>query len=987
MHTFDYWAGTFDVWAWSRTAGPPTGVTTNTRDYDGCVIVEHFTSLTSGSVGMSMSFYDVNRRVWRMIWNDDANSSNDFEGTFHDGAMHFLGWVLDPAGRRVMASNTLTPVSPDTIRQTYAVSPDSGKTWVTMSDGRYVRRHAETAGTNASGNAMANTSPIVAEGVVAASPGEVWSALTTGDGLRSWFAPKADLDLRVGGAVRTNFDAAGALDGPGATTSTLLAVEPGRLLVTKVTTPPRGFPFANALARTVNTTQLEGEGANRTRVRMTVVGFGADEESQRLRAFLERDRALEIESLQRRFAPSAKGTAGSATGATSRSDLAWHSFGTWGVDLGDLDPAVKPGDNFYMSRNGAWFNRTHLTSNAFAAFWNDLPLLARRRVLAIVGDAAANPETPPESSAGIAATLYRSFMDENAIETRGVAPLEPELDAIRGATSREALATQMGHDAGPRTTQWLKRVTLPPALAPFTLQIAQDSRDPGRYAVYVGQGGLGLAGPGFYSDPKLADFRAAYEAYIAQVLGLVHWPDAAKRAREILAFETRVAAVSWPFEKIRDPVATYNAMSVDDLVAFAPGFDWRAFLRGADLGKVRRVVIDARDAFPAIARIVSETPVEVLQAREAFALADDAAPNLDSTLYNANYAFRFLRFSNQSAVVRRSRANRAYLVMNTNIPGVLGALYADRYFSPAARATVKEMATNLRAALDKRLQDASWMSPATKATARAKLAAMQLHLGDPASADDYHDLEVRDDDLYGNVVRAAAFEWQREVRHLDGPYDRSEWFLAADQVNYSYLPASNTVEIPAGTFEAPFFDPTADPAVNYGAIGAIIGSQMIGAFDNVGRHYDAEGRLRDWWTPAESQAFQRFVDEIAAQYSTVAPLPGLHLNGPLVANEAVDDFGGLTIALDAYHRSLGGKPAPVLDGFTGDQRFFLGRAQMWRAKFDPAFIRTQTTTGVNAPPFMRVNGPLRNMEAWYRAFGAVPGDSMYLAPQRRVRIW
>jgi putative endopeptidase len=520
----------------------------------------------------------------------------------------------------------------------------------------------------------------------------------------------------------------------------------------------------------------------------------------------------------------------------------------------------------------------------------------------------------------------------------------------------------------------------------FLLNIDQDQSDPSRYAVYVGQGGLILPGPEYYLESQFADVRTACTAYVTRLLTLIAWPNAEERARQIIAFETRVAAVSWSHEQMRDVVRTYNPMTVAELIRLAPRFDWRALLQGAELGRTNRIVIDAKSAFPKIAAIFAETPLEILQAREAFAAADRGAGNLNADLGAAGFDFRGTMLGN-GAFVGGARNMRAEQTAEATIGDIVAAFYVARYSSAEAKSEAEEMTANLKRALDARLEKLTWMSPMSRARAREKLAQMRINIGYPDRFDDYQGLSISDQDLYGNVARAAAYDWQRQVRSLTQPFDRSGWTLTPEYPTYNYNPTTNSVEIPASLLQPPFFDVKADEAVNYGAIGSQIGQMMVVAFTNQGSPYDGDGRLKPWLVPADAARYATMSQNIGAQYSAVEPLPSLHLKGELLLDEAISDLGGVQIALDAYHASLQGKAAAVIDGYTGDQRFFLGRAKMWRAKFSPTFTRNQVATGFNAPPFMRVNGPLANIDAWYEAFGVKPGDKMYVAPDTRVRIW
>lgn len=692
------------------------------------------------------------------------------------------------------------------------------------------------------------------------------------------------------------------------------------------------------------------------------------------------------------LAPAAA-TAQAISGPKGHADeLASHSVGAWGIDLSDRDPSVKAGDDFFLSQNGAWFARTVLSAQLpMAAYWRDLRNLAPLRINAILKELAANTSASPDSAEGKASAFYRAFMDEKTIEAKGFSPLKPELDAIRAAGTRRQMAALMGVMAGPGTSRAINNVTglSIGRTGAFWVNIRQDQKDPQRYAVYVGQSGLNLPGPEYYSDPKLADIKVAYEAYIARMLTLLMWPEPETRAREIVALETRIAGASWSHEQMQDVDKTYNPMTVTELSKFAPGFDWRAFLKGAELGKVTNVVIDAKSAFPQLAAIFADTPLEVWQARQAFAVVDDAAGAgyLNTAAFNANFEFRNKQFRSLLSVPPPRGATRAWNAMARNIGDILSSFYVARYFSPEAKTAAQEMVANLRNAFDARLAKSSWMSAETKIRAREKLARMTMKIGYPDKFQDYKGLEISETDLYGNVMRATAFNWRRQVRRLNEPFDRSEWMLTPEIANYNYIPTTNSIEVPAGSLQPPFFDLHADASVNYGAIGVLMGLSMIGGFTNQGRHYDGDGRMRDWWTAEDAKRFESMTKALNDQYSAIEPLPGVHVKGELVVDEAIADIGGLLLALDAYHLSLKGKPAPLIDGFTGDQRVFLGWAAMWRAKFSPTFVRNQLATGQNAPPFLRVNGPVRNIDAWYEAFNVKPGDKLYLAPEDRVRIW
>ncbi len=669
-------------------------------------------------------------------------------------------------------------------------------------------------------------------------------------------------------------------------------------------------------------------------------------------------------------------------------ELLPHSVGGWGLSFADRDPAVKPGEDFYLSQNGAWLKRTEIKPDKFAdTYWLDLKTLGPARLRAVLEQVSKDKNASADSPEGKAGAFYRAWMDTDRVEALGISPLKPEQDAIRAANTKLKMARLMGVAAGPGSMRSVNAPIAPPSRSIFSLTIQQDQKDPGRYVLMIGQSGLELPAPDYYTDKKYSDLKNAYQQYIGKVLTLLGWENSEKYARDIVDFETRIAEGSWSLEQMQDPAKTYNPTSIEGLYKLAPGFNWREFLKGAELSRVDHVAIDARSAFPRIAAVYSETSIDILQARAAFALADERAWLLSSSLEQANFEFRNALI-NGGAVKHPLRWRRGVMtVLELGIGEILGQLYVDHYFSPESKTKGLEIVTNLKRAIDIRFQNSPWMTAATKQLAREKLAKMDVKLGYPDKFRDYAGLTITDTDLYGDFDRSITYEWRRWVRRINSPFNRTEWLFTPQQANYNYIPTTNSVESPAATMEPPFFDLKADDAVNYGAMGSLLGMSMMQGFSDAGRHFDADGRLRDWWTASDAEKFEAMTKKLVAQYSAVEPLPGVHLNGNLVLNESLSDIGGLLAALDAYHLSLNGQPAPVIDGFTGDQRFFLGWAQMWRAKFRPSFIRFQTATGQNAPPFQRVNGPLRNIDAWYQAFDIKPSDKMYLTPEDRVRIW
>ena len=644
----------------------------------------------------------------------------------------------------------------------------------------------------------------------------------------------------------------------------------------------------------------------------------------------------------------------------------------WGFDLAGRDTAIAPGANFYDYANGTYVkNLTIPPDRARFGNFDKLAALSEDRVLAILKQAAA--EQDPLSEQGKVGAFYRAFMDEDRVNALGARPLARELAEIRAADTPSAIAALMGRGAH----SFFGGV--------FEADIGVDVKDPQHYAVYVGQAGLGLPDRDYYLDPSFSTQKSKYQAYVARMLGLAGWSDADAQAQAIVDLETAIAKVSWSRTQERDPTKTYNPMTPEELARAAPGFDWDAFLRGADLGSAKRVVVAEDTALPQIARIFASTPIDTLRAWEAFNVADSAAPYLSKDFVEASFEFHSKALSGQAAL--RPRWKRAVSVLNSDMGEAVGKLYVASYFPADSKARMEILVGNIRTALRARIERVAWMSDATKARALQKLSMLNVKIGYPTKWRDYGKLEVSDADLFGDVERSAAFAWRRKVDRLYQPVDRTEWSMTPQTVNAYYSPARNEIVFPAAILQPPFFDPAADPAVNYGGIGAVIGHEMTHGFDDQGRHYDGTGTLTDWWTPEDNAKFVAQTKVLGAQFSAFEPLADVHVKGDQTMGENIADLGGVLLGLDAYHVSLGGKPAPVVGGLTGDQRFFLGWAQIWRSAIRPDALRRQIVSDVHSPEIDRVNGSVRNVDAWYAAWNVKPGDALYLAPDQRVRIW
>ncbi len=651
-------------------------------------------------------------------------------------------------------------------------------------------------------------------------------------------------------------------------------------------------------------------------------------------------------------------------------------FGAWGFDLAGRDTSVTPGADFYSYANGTYVKNLQIPPDR-ARFGNfdALQALSEDRTHTLLEKAAADSDSlgDPGSEDGKVGAFYRAFMDETRVDALGAKPLAPELAEIRAADSREAIAAIMGKGSRSFFSSF------------FDVDIGVDAKDPEHYAVYLGQAGLGLPDRDYYLEPSFAAQKAKYQAYVAQMLHLADWPDADAQAQAIVDTETQIAKASWSITQDRDPTKTYNPMTPAELAAASPGFDWAAFLGAAELGSAKRVVIAENTALPQIAQIFAATPVKTLQAWEAFNVVDSAAPFLSHDFVDARFEFRSKVLSGQQE--QRPRWKRAVATLNGQMGEAVGKLYVAAYFPAESKAKMEALVGNIRAALRARIQRVSWMSDATKARALQKLSMLGVKIGYPSKWRDYTALQISDADLYGDAERASAFEWRRKVKRLYQPVDKTEWGITPQTVNAYYNPTRNEIVFPAAILQPPFFDPQADMAVNYGGIGAVIGHEMTHGFDDQGRHFDGTGTLADWWTGDDDAKFVAQTKILGAQFSSYEPIPGSHVKGDQTMGENIADLGGVLLALDAYHVSLGGQPAPVIDGLTGDQRLFLGFAQIWRSAIRPDELRREMVSDVHSPAVDRVDGTLRNVDAWYDAWNVKPGDAFYLAPDQRVRIW
>ncbi|MGI4877711.1 MAG: M13 family metallopeptidase, partial [Janthinobacterium lividum] len=649
-------------------------------------------------------------------------------------------------------------------------------------------------------------------------------------------------------------------------------------------------------------------------------------------------------------------------------------LGTFGLDTAGMDRSVKPGDDFFAFTNGHWAKTTEIPADrsSYGGF-AVLDDLSRARTREII-EAAAAQGANGDADARRIGTYYTSYMDEAAIEAKGIAPLRPALDRIAAIATPADLARVLGAD---------ERIGIN---GPFGVGVEQDPKQPDRYMVGIGQKGLGLPDRDYYlvDTAKFADTRAKYIKYIAAMFRLAGFADADARAQAVFALEKGIAQAHWTEVENRNPDKTYNLRTPAQLAAGAPGFDWPVFLNASGVGGEARLDIGQPSAFAGTARLVATQPLAVWKDYVALRTLTARAGVLPRAFVAENFAFNGTVLSGQPML--QPRWKRAVNAVNGAMGEAVGKIYVARYFTPDAKAKIDALVHNLLASMGQRIDGADWMSPATKAQARAKLATFDPKIGYPTKWRDYSSLVVLPGDPLGNADRAEAFDYNRDLAKLGGPIDRTEWQMTPMTINAYYNPPMNEVVFPAAILQPPFFDPNADPAINYGAIGVVIGHEISHGFDDEGRKYDASGKLTDWWTTADGKAFDARAERLVKQYDAYEPLPGTHIIGALTLGENIADLAGLRIAYDAYRLSLGGKPAPVIDGLTGDQRFFLGYGQVWRNKVRDAAKLAQLTSNPHSPAEERV-AEVRNLDEWYAAFGVKPGDKLYLAPADRVHIW
>ena len=639
-------------------------------------------------------------------------------------------------------------------------------------------------------------------------------------------------------------------------------------------------------------------------------------------------------------------------------------IGDFGLDLTARDTAADPGDDFERYASGAWIDRTEIPGDrpSVGSFYN-LREDVTEEVNGLITQAPAGTQY---------GALYTSFMNEAAIERAGLAPLMRDLAQVDALSDKSAFARYMGATYGKFGGSLF-------GAGPYA-----DPDDPTMNALWMFSGGLGLPEKEYYFDAKFADQRGAYLAYLERTFRNIGEASPREAASRVMTFETYVAQLNWDAEQKRQIEKINNPMSGSELAAYAPGVDWDAFFAGHNIPPQERIIVTDNTAVKAIAALFASTDLATLKLWQKAQVTHQASPYLNQKMVESR--FQYTSALNGTSE-QRARWKRAVDTIDGSLGELVGEAYVDEYFPKIAKTRMDELVTNLKLAMGDRIGENDWMSPETKEAALDKLERMDVMVGYPEKFRDYSQLPMSPDDLYGNMIAASQFNADYEMSDLGKPVDRKKWGMNPQTVNAYNGGLENKMVFPAGILQPPFFDPWADPAVNYGAIGVVIGHEISHGFDDQGRKIDASGAIRDWWTAGDAERFEAEAKKFGAQYAAFEVVPGSFINPDLTMGENIADLAGVLVAHDAYKKSLGGEEAPVIDGLTGDQRFFLAYAQVWRAKAREDSLRNQVATDPHSPARYRTIAPLRNVDAWYEAFGITPDDAMYIAPEDRARIW
>ncbi|HET7162416.1 MAG TPA: M13 family metallopeptidase [Rhodanobacteraceae bacterium] len=655
-----------------------------------------------------------------------------------------------------------------------------------------------------------------------------------------------------------------------------------------------------------------------------------------------------------------------------------------GIKLSYIDKSVKPGDNFFDYTNGAWSKTAQIPADrsSTGSFLDVFEVTEKHTADLIRSAGTGNPAAG--SNARKIADYYAAYMDTAAIDKAGLAPLKPELDAIDAIKSRADLARVLGSrlraDVDPINDTNFHTQHL------FGLFVTKGLEETSTQIPYLLQGGLGMPSRDYYlsKDPHMAGARGKYKTYIAALLKQAGIADSEKKADAVFALETKIAGAQESLVDSEDIHKANNLWSVAAFSKKAPGLDWSGYFKAAGLDDVKQIDVWQPSAITGESKLVASQPLDAWKDLLVFHTLNAAAPLLPKAYVDLH--FDFFGKTLQGTPAQRERWKLAVGATNTDLGDAVGELYVKKYFPASSKAAAEAMVKNLIAAFRSGIQNLAWMSPETRQKAEAKLDTLKVGVGYPDHWRDYSSLEIKPDDALGNHRRALKFEYDYARAKIGKPIDDNEWWMTPQTVNAVNLPLQNALNFPAAILQPPFFDPKADPAANYGAIGAVIGHEISHSFDNTGADFDAQGRLKNWWTPADLKHFKAATDALAAQYSSYEALPGLHVNGKQTLGEDIADVSGLTAAYRAYHLSLDDKPAPEIDGLSGDQRFFIAFGQAWRSKMRDAALRQQVVTNVHAPGQFRAE-TVRNLDPWYQAFNVQPDARLYLKPDQRVKIW
>jgi putative endopeptidase len=655
-----------------------------------------------------------------------------------------------------------------------------------------------------------------------------------------------------------------------------------------------------------------------------------------------------------------------------------------GINLAWMDKSVKPGDDFYSYADGTWMKNTPIPADRSNIGGGYIADQEREKNTRELFDGILKSNADAGTDEGRIANYYKAYVNTDAIDKAGMAPAKADLDAIGRIADKKQLSAAIGGtlraDTDPLNATNFHTENL------FGIFITQGLATPGEQLPYLMQGGIGLPEREYYlsADPKMAELRNKYRTYVAQILKLANYPDPEGAAQRIINLEMKIAQAHATREESENWKKASQVWTRAQLEQKAPGIDWSALLDAAQLGSAAKFDAYFPDAIPKLAALVGSEPLQSWKDWLTFHTLNQQANVLPKPFRDASFAFNGTALAGTPQ--QRPRDKLALNATSNALQDAVGKAYVDKYFPAAAKHQIEGMVTNLKAAFARRVKAIDWMAPSTKQEALKKVEEIVVGIGYPDRWRDYSSLTITPDNAYANQKNVALNEYRHQIAKIGKPMDRGEWWMPAQLVNAVNLPVQNALNFPAAILVKPFFDPKADAAFNYGAIGAVIGHEISHSFDNNGALFDARGALRNWWSPADFSRFQKAGDALASQYDAYEALPGLHVNGKLTLGENIADVAGLAAAYDAYKASLGGKPAPVIDGLTGDQRFFIAFAQSWATKMRDATLRNRIATDGHAPGNFRAQ-TVRNVDAWYPAFNVQPGQKLYLAPDKRVKIW